>query len=130
MSRAVCEKMSGWIEKNGGRFREIVSESFARAIRNSSSVTQYHALALCQAFLNEGFDADASAEEMAEVVVKQGSGDMSPEQMDGFSDEFGCELRRVLESYECEDYARKILDVFPEMREAVTTEDIETLTNK
>ena len=122
--------MSGWIEKNGGRFREIISESFSRAIRNSSSVTQYHALALCQAFLNEGFDADASAEEMAEVVVKQGSGDMSPEQMDVFSDELGDDLRRALESYECVDYARKILDVFPEMREAVPTEDIETLTKK
>lgn len=55
---------------------------------------------------------------------------MSPEQMDGFSDELGGDLRRALESYECEDYALKILDVFPEMREAVTTEDIETLTNK
>ena len=130
MRRAVCAKMSGWIEKNGGRFREIVSESFARAIRNSSSVTQYHALALCQAFLNEDFDADASAEVMAEVVVKKGSGDMSPEQMDGFSDELGGDLRRALESYECEDYALKILNVSPEMREAVTNEDIETLTNK
>ena len=130
MRRAVCAKMSGWMDKNRDRFREIVSESFARAIRNSSSVTQYHALALCQAFLNEDFDADASAEDMAEVIVKRGSGDMSPEQMDGFSDELGGDLRRALESYECEDYALKILDVFPEMREAVTTEDIETLTNK
>ena len=130
MRREVCAKMSGWMDKNRDRFREIVSESFARAIRNSSSVTQYHALALCQAFLNEYFDADASAEKMAEVVVKQGSGDMSPEQMDGFSDKLGSDLMCALESYECEDYARKILDVFPEMREAVPTEDIETLINK
>lgn len=130
MRRAVCAKMSGWMDKNRDRFREIVSESFARAIRNSSSVTQYHALALCQAFGIYNLYADESEQNVAEGVVKQGSGDMSPEQMDEFSDELGDALRHRLETYDCVDVARMILDIFQEMREAVTTEDIETLTNK
>lgn len=128
--REVCSKISEWIGENGERFREIVSESFARAIKSSSSVTQYHALALCQALGSHDFDSGATAQDVAEDVVRDGSADMSPEQMDEFSDELGGEIRSGLESWGREDYARRMLAMFPEMREAVTPEEIEILTDK
>lgn len=126
----VCAKVSTWIGGNAERFREIVSGSFSRAIKSSSSITQYHALALCQTFEAHDFNTGASAMEVAEEVVRGGSADLSSAEMDEFSDELGGSIQAGLTTYGREQFALRLLEVFPELREVVTPEEVELLGKK